>query len=496
LNKAVARLRETLEDSAEQPKFIETLPRQGYRFIAAVERAERRIAVLPFHNKTGSSENEYLSEGISASLISSLSELSKLIVMSRASCFRFSSESADPIVVGRELGVGAIIMGTIALRGEILSISLELVNTTDGSHVWGGRYDRRLAKLAGIEDAIAQDVADKLQLKFGHKKSGARRTAKNSKAFQLYLKGRYHWNKRTTDHLKQGLECFKQAIDSDPGYALAYAGVADSYNMLVWNLTMSAHDGLPKARSAAVKALEIDSKLAEGHAALAFVKLFYEWDWQAADAEFKRTFELKGDYPTAPLWHAMELAALGRFQEAVLTTDRALESDPLSLSINAISGLVFYFMRQPDTALKQCKRTIEIDPNFFASHFVCGLVLEQIGRHEEAIPEFQASVDLSSRLPLFLQGLGHGLAVAGQREAAQAIIAELREASRPKYRSSFAVAVIYAGLGEMQLALEWLEKACDERATWMIFARVHPYFDALQAEPRFQALVRRLRFES
>ena len=303
-------------------------------------------------------------------------------------------------------------------------------------------------------------------------------------------------SRRTTDYLRRGLDCFKQAIDRDPTYALGYAGVADCYNMLVWNIAMSSHDGLPKAGAAASKALEIDNRLAEGHASLAFVKLFYEWDWEASESEFKKTFELNGDYATAPQWYAMELAALGRFEEAVRTTDRALILDPVSLSINATSGLVFYFMNQFEVALEQCQQTIELDPNFFASHFVCGLILEQLGRHDDALAEFRASVELSGHLPLFLAGLGHALGIAGRREEAQSIIDELRDASRHKYRSSYAVAAVYAGLGEVAQTLEWLEKACDERATWMIFANVHPYFDQLHDEPRFHTIIQRLGLRS
>jgi tetratricopeptide (TPR) repeat protein len=364
--------------------------------------------------------------------------------------------------------------------------------------MWGERYHRKLADLVVLEEQIAERVADKLQvmLKVGEKRSVPRRPTRNSEALQLYLKGRYHWNKRTTDSLKKGLDCFNQAIDIDPGYALAYAGVADSYSMLVWNIAVSSHQGLPKARAAALKALEIDNRLAEGHASLAFVKLFYEWDWKGAEAEFQRTFELKRNYAMAPQWYAMELAALGRYEEAIRTTDRALQLDPLSNSINATSGFTLYLARQFEPSLEHCRKTIDQDPNFFGSHFVCGLNYEQMGRYEEAIAEFQASVDLSSRLPLFLAALGHAYAVSGKREEAQRMIDEIGDVSKHTYRSSYAVAAIYAGLGETAQALEWLERACDERATWVIFLKVHPSFDNLDAEPRFQDLLKRLHFET
>jgi eukaryotic-like serine/threonine-protein kinase len=457
-----------------------------------------KIAVLPLQNATGDLETEFLADGISESLISSLSQLPGLRVIARMSSFRYRGTEVDPLVVGNELQVGAILVGRIVTRKDSLSVTLELIDTRDESYIWGARYTRKLADLVALEEEIADSVAGKLQVKFksGERKPLSRRTTGNSDAFQLYLKGRFHWNMRTTESLRKGLDYFKQAIEMDPLYALAYAGIADSYSMMVWGSGASSHDGLPKARAAALKALEIDDRLAEGHASLAFVKMFYEWDWKGAESEFRRTFELNPNYAVARQWYAVELAASGREQEAEAATTGALQLDPLSNSINATSGLLFYFARQFDKALEQCHRTIDLDPNWFASHFVYGLTYEQMGQHEEALAEFQAAVDLSSRLPLTLSALGHCYGVLRKREEAQRIIDEIRDGSKHKDRSSYWVAVIYSGLGETPHALEWLEKACDERAPWVIFLKVHPYFDHLVGEPQYQELVRRLNFVS
>jgi len=275
-------------------------------------------------------------------------------------------------------------------------------------------------------------------------------------------------------------------------YGLAYAGVADSYSMMVFNNMISPRDGLPKARAAATRALQLDESLAEARSSEAFVKLFYDWDWAGAEREFHRTFEVDPNYSIARQWYAMELAALGRHREAVRENERGLEIDPLSLSINATSSLLLYFVRRYDQGLEQGLATVEMDPNFFASHFVSGLALEQKGQLEKAIVEFRASANLSGRWPLFVGAYGHTCAAAGDREEARKAVAELRDTSVRKYVSSFAVASVYAGSGDKDLTLDWLEKAFDERAAWMIFLNVHPYFDFLRREIRFQKLLTKI----
>ncbi len=453
-----------------------------------------RIAVLPLENSGGNPETEFLSDGVSESLITRLSELSSLRVISRTSVFRYKGQAVDPRAVGRELEVDAVLTGRMVTRGNALSISLELINIRDNSIMWGDRYNREINDLVTVEDEIAQSVAEKLQLKLtgGGRIPLPKRSQQSPAAYQLYLKGRYYWNRRTGDAVRKGLDYFNQAIELDPAYGLAYAGVADSYAMMVFNIMISPRDGLPKARAAATMALERDERLAEARSSLAFVKMFYDWDWAGAEQEFHRTFELNPNYSIARQWYAMELAALGRHEEAVRETERGLQIDPLSLSINATSSLLLYFVRQYDEGLDQGLATVEMDPSFFASHFVSALALEQKGQLDRAILEFRASADLSGRWPLFLGGYGHACAVRGEREEALKIVTELRDTSVGKYVSSFAVAAVYAGFGDKELTLDWLEKAYEERGTWMIFLNVHPYFDFLRAEPRFQNLLRKM----
>jgi TolB-like protein len=442
-----------------------------------------RVAVLPLENSGGNPDTEFLSDGVSEGVITRLSQMSNLRVISRASVFRYKGQAIDPCAVGRELEVGAVLAGHMVTRGNALSISLELINVRDNSILWAGRYNRNIDDLATVEEVISQSVADALLPK---------RTKQDPEAYRLYLKGRYYWNKRNGDAVKKGLDYFHQAIELDPVYGLAYAGIADSYSIMVFNNTISPRDGLPKARAAATRALEQDERLAEARSSLAFVKMFYDWDWAGAEQEFHRTFELNPNYSIARQWYAMELAALGRHEEAVRETERGLQIDPLSLSINATSSLLRYFVRQYDEALEQGLATVELDPNFFASHFVSALALEQRGQLKKAIAEFKASAELSDRWPLFVAGYGHACAAAGNREEARRVIAELRDTSGRKYVSSFAVAAVYAGSGDKKLTLEWLEKAHDERAAWMIFLNVHPYFDFLRGEPQFQNLIRKI----
>ena len=456
-----------------------------------------RIAVLPFQNAADDPESEFLSDGISESLMSALAMLPNLRVISRTSVFRYKGAAIDPHVVGRELNVNAILAGRVVRRGNSVSISPELIDAEDNSFIWGARFNRDVADLTAVEEEIARNIAEKLQLKLTgtQELSLAKRPTQNPEAYQLYLKGRYYWNKRTEEALKKGLQYFNLAIDQDPGYARAYAGVADSYEMLVWNMVLAPREGLPKARAAAMKALEIDDRLAEARSSLAFVKSFYDWDWRGAEQEFQRTLGLSSDYPLARQWYAMELSALGRHEEALRETERALQLDPLSMSISATSALAFYFVRRFDMALEQALRTIDLDSSFYPGHFVCGCAYEQMGRWEEALREFQAAVDLSHRLPRFLAALGHGWAMSGNSAEAKKIIDELLAAPREQYHSAYCVAEIHAGLNESHLALEWLQKACDQRDTWTIFLQVHPHFDRFRGDPEFQGLLQRLGYE-
>jgi eukaryotic-like serine/threonine-protein kinase len=460
---------------------------------AVIEPQVLRVAVLPFENLGGNPEAEFLSDGITESIISTLSQSTGLRVISRASVFRYKGSNIDLPVVNRELNVGAVVLGRMVQRSEELLISVELVDPRDSSVIWSTRLRRKMAEILSLEEEIAQGIAENLRSKLCNSK---KRPTENPEAFQLCLKGRYHWNKRTEDSLRKSLECFNLAVDKDPSCALAYAGVADTYGMLVWNMMVSPREGLPKAKAAASKALDIDKELAEAHSSLAFVKLFYEWDWQGAEREFQRAIDLNPNYAMTWQWYAMELAALGRHEEALRETDRALQLDPLSMSINTTTGLLFYLVREYELALEQIRKTLDLDASFFPAHFVRGCIQQQLDHPEEALNELQEAVELSHRLPLFLGALGHGYAIFGDNEKAGEILQELLAMRQNKYGSSYCIAEIYLGLGEVDRALDWLEKACDERATWMIFLKVHPIFEQLHAQPRFIEILRRMGLQS
>jgi serine/threonine protein kinase/tetratricopeptide (TPR) repeat protein len=448
-----------------------------------------RVAVLPFENLGGNPETEFLSDGITESLISSLSQSTGLRVISRTSVFRYKGLTIDLAAIGRELNVGAVVVGRMVPRGEELLISLELIDPRDNSVTWSTRLRRKMAEILTLEEEIAKGIAENLRSKlWGAKK----RPTENPEAFQLCLKGRYHWNKRTEDSLKKSLECFNLAVEKDPAYALAYAGLADAYAMLVWNMMVSPRDGLPKARAAASRAIEINDQLAEPRSSLAFVKLFYEWDWQGAEREFQHAIELNPDYAMTRQWYAMELAALGRHEEALRETDRALQLDPLSMSINTTTALLFYLVRDYEQAQAQIRKTIDLDASFFPAHFVCGCIHEQKEQWQEAVKELQQAVDLSHRLPLFLGALGRTCAISGDAEKAREILQELLAMRQTKYGSSYCIGEIFLGLGQVDHALDWLERACNERATWMIFLKVNPIFERLHVEPRFGEILKRI----
>lgn len=449
-----------------------------------------RIAVLPFENVGGNPETEFLSDGITETLISSLSQLSSVRVISRTSAFRYKGTAIDLPTVGHELKVGAIVVGRMVTHGDSLLISLELIDPRDVSVIWGTRLRRKMADILLLEEEIAQGIVDSLRLKLSG--SLKKRPTDDPEVFQLCLKGRFHWNKRTLDSLRKSLECFNLAVAKDPGCALAYAGVADTYAMLVWNMMTAPREGLPKAKAAAGKALEIDDGLAEAHSSFAFVKLFFERDWSTAEREFRNAIALNPNYAMAWQWYAMELAALGRHDEALREAEKALQLDPLSMSINTSMGFLFYVARRYEHASRQMRKTLELDANFPAAHLVNGFVYEELNQPDGAVNEFEIAVRLSNRLPLFVGALGRALAAHGKVAEAEAIIEELVQASQTGYRSSYSIAEVYLGLGRTDLALEWLQQAYEECATWMIFLNVHPIFDPIRSEPGFLNIVERM----
>jgi serine/threonine-protein kinase len=461
--------------------------------------AMESLAVLPFLNESGDPNMEYLSEGITESLISSLSQLPSLRVMARSTVFRYKGKDIDPQKVGHELRVQATVTGRVQQRGDTLIIAAEMVDVEKGSQLWGGQYSRKLADIFSIQEDISREISEKLRLRLTgeEQKRLTRRYTENPEAYQAYLKGRYYWNKRTVEGFEKGLEYFQQAIEQDPSYALAYAGLADSYNLLGLYVYhgLEPKESYPRAKAAAVHALQIDDTLAEPHTSLAWVKFRFDWDWPGAESEFKRAIELNPRYPTAYHWYAYYLAGVGRLNEARAAIQKAQELDPLSLIINATVAQVFYYAHEYDRAIEQLRKTLEIDANFAHAHRLLGEAYRKKAMVGEAIAEMQRAVTLSGgNRAYYLGQLGNAYAVSGRRGEALKIIDELTELSRQKYVSPTIFAIVYIGLGEKDQAFTWLERAYEERSGMPTEFMVEPMFDSLRSDPRFQELLRRMKF--
>jgi serine/threonine protein kinase/tetratricopeptide (TPR) repeat protein len=452
------------------------------------------VAVLPFVNVGGDPETEYLTDGITESLINSLSQLPELRVMSRSSAFRYKGMNVNPREVGRELGVEAVLEGRISQRGDNLSISVELVDARDDTHLWGKQYNRRLSDILSLQDEMARDFSQSMRLRLSGEEERrlVKRYTDNVEAYQLYLKGRYYWNRRTPDGFKKGLELFQQAIDTDPDYALAYAGLADSYAMLGDYSVLAPRDTFPRAEAAATTALRLDDNLAEGHTSLAFVKMAYQWDWAAADREFRRAIELNPNYATAHQWYASYLVMMGRFDESIREIKRAQELDPLSRIINANLGLHYYYARKFDESVEQLKKTISLEETFFVPHQYLGRTYIQKGMYREALAELERARQLSNNAPEVVASLGHAYAVAGRPADAQKALADLDEIAKERYVLPYFRAAVYTGLGDKDQAFAWLERAFEERHPGLVLVNIDPRFDTLRSDPRFVALLRRL----
>jgi len=441
------------------------------------------LAVLPLINASGDPDTEYLSDGITESIINSLSQLPKLRVMARSTR-----------QVGDELGVRAVLTGRVLQRPQQLIIKTELVDTADGSLLWGEQYNRKLEDIFTVEDEISREISEQLRLKLSgaQKKKLTKRYTENTEAYQHYLKGRFYWNKRTEDSMKRGIEYFQQAIESDPGYALAYAGLADSYNLLASYSMLASSDAFPRAKAAATRALELDEGLAEAHTSMSFAKFGYDWDWAEAERGFKRALELNPGYPMAHQWYAVMLVALSRFEESFAHVVRAQELDPLSLPINTLVGWLHHLARDYDRAIAQYKSTIELDTGFALAHRRLGQTYEQKQMYSEALAAFQRAEDLAGEDVELLSARGHLYGLLGEREKAEAALEKLRATSKRRYVPAYLVARAYAGMAEKDRVFEWLEKAYEERYGYLAYLNVEPLFDNLRSDPRFVDLVHRV----
>jgi serine/threonine-protein kinase len=453
------------------------------------------LAVLPFENVGNDQTMDYLSDGITESLINGLSKLSNLTVMSRSSVFHYKGKETDPQKAGKELGVKAVLTGRVTQRGENLIISTELVNVSNNSHIWGDQYNRNLSDIFSVQEEIAWEISRNLSVTLGRdeEKKLTKRSTENTEAYQLYLKGRFHWNKRKADDLHKAVEYYNQAIQVDPNYALAYAGLASTYVLLPEYAGLRPKDAIPKIEAAVKKASELDPTIAEPHAALGLMRTLFGHDWKGAEDEFKRAIELDPGYPTTHHWYCVCLRQQGKNEQSLAEIQRAQELDPLSIIINQNVAEVFIAMRQYDRALEQLKKTLELDPNFPGAREDLGLVYAQQGKFEEALSELQRVREIVGPDNLYgLQSLGFVYAIAGKKDEAVRILNRLLALSKQGSPMSVQIAMVYAGLGEKGKACEWLEKGYDEQDQFLGYLMSVPEWDSLHSDPRFTALLKKM----
>ena len=581
VNIAIAKLRSALGDSAENPRFIETLPKRGYRFIADVSfvdadgrirrpesasvdstgtepghqiqpnglavppvielapqlqgaglvvptrrrlrptsrvlmalavalsltiailfflsrghrpTAIRSLAVLPLENLSGDAAQNYFSDGMTDELITDLAQISALRVISRTSVIIYKGAHKSLPQIARELNVDAVVEGTVLRAGDQVRITAQLIDASTDKHLWSQSYEGELRDTLALQDRVARAIAEQIQINLTPREQAALKSVRtvNPEAYESYLKGRYFWNKRTADGLRVALAYFNQAIEEDPNYTQAYSGLADTYALLGdWQYAvMTPKEAYPKAKAAALKALELDSSLGEAHNSLAFVLDGYDWDLDAGGKEFRRAMELSPGYATAHHWYAWHLALLGQYDEAIAEMKKAESLDPLSLIINADLAELLVLAHSYDEAIGQSRKTIEMDPNFAMAHNQLAQAYLQKHMYDQAIAELQNAVQLSGGSPTCIANLARAYTLSGKRSEAMKLLNDLKSSSTARYSHASEVAAIYASLGDKDEAMNWLEKGYAERFNPGVLIR--PGFDPLRSDPRFQDLVHRV----
>jgi serine/threonine-protein kinase len=454
------------------------------------------VAVLPFTNGTGDPEAEYLADGLTETLIEDLSKLPNLRIVPRGIAFRFKGKDVDPRTVAQELNVAAVVMGRVTQRGRDVTVQAELIDAATMSRLWGERYDQPMSSLVGLQAGMSQALARRIDPSLDrpeHTRIGARQTA-NSEAYQLYLKGRYHWNKRTEAGFRLGLENFRQAIDHDPTYAAAYAGLADCYSLLARYRFEPPAESFRLARAAARKALDLDDTSAEVHVSLAYVSFNYDYDWAGAERGFQRAIELDPKYATAQHWYGLLKSALGDHQGSLQLLREAQRVEPLSPIIAANVARIEYYGGRNEEALEAHRKALLLDPNFGEGLLRLGWVYDQMGRYDEAIATYRQAIDRSGTQA---QGaMGHALARAGRAAEARAVLRELETQSRSRHIDPYDIALIQIGLGQVNEAFAALNRAVDERSGMVVYARVDPKLNPLRSDPRFAALLERMNLQS
>jgi TolB-like protein/Flp pilus assembly protein TadD len=497
LYNAVRRLRDALKDSAEKPRFVETLSRRGYRFIGTIDASPRQIqslAVLPLENLSRDPEQEYFADGLTEALIGSLAKISALRVVSRTTAMHYKGTHLSLPEIARELQVDGIVEGTVLRSGVRVRISTQLIEARTDTHLWAESYDRDVRDVLELQSDLARAIAREIRVKLTLQEQTqlARVRPVDPAAYEAYLKGRYHWNKRTSAGMKKGSEYFRQAIEKDRGYAAAYAGLADCAAISGWWGFVSPENGCGQAKAAALKALAIDDSMAEAHASLGFAILHFDFDPSAAQRELQRAIELDPRYATAHQWYPICLATMGRVEEALLEFEEALRFDPLSLINRMAYAGMLWFAHRWEQQMEHSLKILELDPTFPGGHLFLARAYEGKGMHQAALDVLRGVLQFSDGAPTFQRELAYVYARAGQRDAAREILQELQELSRKVYVSPYWRAQIYTALDEKDEAFRWLEVAYAERAALMAYVKVDPWLDDLHGDERFQDLLRRM----
>ena len=546
LNNAIKKVRDALGDSADSPRFIETLARHGYRFVApvgavqapppepasrfdlrtlwklaligmvaaallaavgywawhrsamrAASSSERVIlAVLPFDNLSRDPDQEFFSDGLTEEMIAQLGKLNptRLTVISRGSVAKYKDSRLPANQIGSELHADYLVQGSVRRASERVRITVQLIQVRDQTDLWAESYDRELKDMLTLQDSVARTIANQIHITLTPERQTRPPSRANldPEAYEAYLKGRYYWNKRTADGLQRALLFFQQAINKDPTYGAAYSGLADCNSGLAWHGFKAPAEALPKANAAALKAIEIDPQSAEAHASLGLV-LTHTWDWVGAASEFKRALQLDPRYANAHHWYGDYLSIMGRHREALLEARQALELDPLNLMIGTWVGRRYYLARKYDLAIEQGRNTVELDANFAAAHLLLGENYVRVGLHEQGLAELQTAASLSGNSPLYLAQVAVAHASAGRTAEALRIVGELQTISGARYVSPYGLAQIYAALNDNGQTFKWLQAAYDDRAVWMSYLAVDPVFDGFRADQRFQDFLRRVR---
>jgi len=456
---------------------------------------EKSIAVLPFDNLSRDQENAYFAEGIQDEILSRLAKIADLKVISRTSTQKYKSTPDNLREIAKQLGVSNILEGSVQKVADQVRVSVQLINATSDAHLWAEIYDRKLTDIFAVESDIAKTIAETLRAKLtgSEEQMMSMKPTENTQAYELYLKGRFFWNKRTGADLRKAIEYFNQAIAKDPNYALAYAGLADSYLLLSAFGAASPSDSLPQAKAAAKRALEIDDTSAEAHTSLGQILLFYDFDFAGSTREFKRAITLNPNYATAHHWYGSgPPTCLGEFDRGIAELKRAQQLDPLSLIINADLGGAFVAARRYDEAITQLRKTIEMDPRFYFAHWNLGEALELKGQLPEAIAEYKKAAELDED-PFVLALVGQADAKLGQRDEAIKILSQLERLATKRYVANYSFAIMHMALGEKAKAIDWLERAYRDRSgPEIVGIKVDPMLDPLHGDPRFEALVQKV----